>query len=216
MIDRVGLKSEAKDAIKGNIFPLLFANLIVMIITGASLPVNSIPFLGQIVSIAVMVVYFGLALFYLNYIDKGTTDYMDLFYSFKVKDLNTYFKHLGTLVIKFLLIILWTLLFIVPGIIKAIAYSQVNYIRAEKSDQDMMDCLKESEELMDGHKMEYFILQLSFIGWWMLGALTLGILYIYVIPYYTATMTLYYRKLRPAVDEVKSQATPLDKEPEIT
>jgi len=197
-IDRAKIKEEAKAKIKGKVFNLLLANIITLALLG---PVNGLPAFGQIVMIALSVVMFGLSFLYLNFIDNGKIDYMDLFYSFKVKDINTYLIHLGTIIVRTILIFLWTLLLIIPGIIKAIAYSQVNYIRAEKPDQDIMDCLKESENLMNGHKMEYFVLQLSFIGWFFLIPLTFGLVLIYLLPYYTATMTLYYRELRPKADE---------------
>jgi uncharacterized membrane protein len=61
----------------------------------------------------------------------------------------------------------------------------------------MMDCLKESEEMMKGHKMDLFMLSLSFLGWFILSTITLGILLIYVLPYFATSMALFYRYLRP-------------------
>lgn len=209
--NRAELKEKAKGRIKGIIFNLLVANLIVMAILG---PINGVPGFGQLILLAASVIQFGLAFLYLNFVDNNKIDYADLFYSFKVKDINTYLIHLGTLIVKYLLICLYTLLLIVPGIIKAMAYSQVNYIRAENKEQDIMACLKESEELMDGHKMEYFIMQLSFIGWWIVSGLTFGIALIYVLPYYSTTMTMYYRSLRPVV--IEAGEARMDKEPEIS
>ncbi len=210
--DRVKTKETAKSKIKNNIFNLFVANLIVLVIMG---PINGIPGFGQIIAILLSVVQIGLSVFYLNYLDKKQIDYVDIFYSFKVKDINTYLIHLGTILVKYLLIFLWMLLFIIPGIIKAIAYSQVNYIRAENPDLDIMGCLKESEEMMYGHKMEYFLLQLSFIGWFFLVVITFGILSIYVMPYYSMVMAMYYRNLRPLLSEDK-EAQPLKTEPFIS
>ncbi|MFW6312130.1 MAG: DUF975 family protein [Nanoarchaeota archaeon] len=192
VFDRALLKENAKEKIKGKIFNLLVANIIVMLLTGS---VNTLPGLEQVVSIALLVMNIGLSFFYLNFLDKGEMNYMDLFYSFNFKDLNIYFNHLGTILVKYLLVFLWTLLLIVPGIIKSIAYSQINYIRADKSDLEIMQCLRESEELMYGHKMEYFVLQLSFIGWYLLCGITLGLACIYVLPYHSTVMAMYYRYL---------------------
>ena len=91
-----------------------------------------------------------------------------------------------------------TLLLIVPGIILSLSYSQSAYILADKADESMspIDILKKSREMMYGHKMELFTLQLSFIGWLLLGTLTLGILYIWIVPYMQVTYTLYYEELK--------------------
>jgi uncharacterized membrane protein len=203
-IKRVEIKEEAKKSIKGKVFSLFVANLIVLVLTA---PINAWPFIGTVIAIAAMVLVIGLNRFYLNFIDYGKTDYADIFFPF-IKDLNIFLKHLGTILLRALLVFLWTLLFIVPGIIKALAYSQVTYIRAEKPEQDIMDSLKESEALMDGHKGEYFVLQLSFIGWFLLAAITFGIALIYVLPYYSVTMTNYYRRLRPKEQEMNPNREP--------
>ncbi|MDD4316555.1 MAG: DUF975 family protein, partial [Clostridia bacterium] len=170
---------------------------IVLALSGA---VNGIPGFGQILSRAMLVLEIGLSVFYLKFINNEKTDYMDVFFSFTFKDLNKYLNHLGTMLARMLLIVLWMLLFIIPGIIKAIAYSQVTYIKAENPDMDIMECLKESQRLMDGHKMEYFVMQLSFIGWFLLICITFGLAAIYVLPYHATTMALYYRALTPQIE----------------
>lgn len=78
----------------------------------------------------------------------------------------------------------FTLLLIVPGIIKALGYALVPFILIDEDNNlKGMDVLKKSEELMNGHKMDLFILLLSFIGWHLLGIITCGIFEIFVIPY---------------------------------
>lgn len=96
---------------------------------------------------------------------------------------------------------LWTLLLVIPGIIKGYAYSQTYYIYKDINAQEKntslryTDYITLSRELMNGHKFEYFVLQLSFIGWWILVALTAGIASFWVLPYYQTTMTAYYKDL---------------------
>lgn len=93
---------------------------------------------------------------------------------------TTFFKDLYTA--------LFTLLFIIPGIIKSYEYSMVNYILAVRPDIDHRDALRLSKEIMRGHKFEFFILTLSFIGWNILTAFTCGLLsLLYVNPYIQAT-----------------------------
>jgi len=92
-------------------------------------------------------------------------------------------------------ITLWSILLIIPGIIAALSYSLVFYIKLDNPELGYIDVIKKSKELMNGHKLEYIILNLSFLGWIILGAFTLGILYIWLIPYMAVTECNFYNKL---------------------
>lgn len=95
----------------------------------------------------------------------------------------------------------WTMLFIIPGIIKSYSYSQAYYIykdcvdKGQTSERSFVDYITMSRQLMDGHKFEYFVLQLSFIGWWLLVLFTAGLAAFWVVPYQNATMMAYYDNL---------------------
>ena len=91
---------------------------------------------------------------------------------------------------------LWTLLLIIPGIIAAYSYQMTLYILLDNPNMNVMDAIKESKRMMKGHKMDYFILQLSFIGWIILGIFTLGILYLWLVPYMSVTMCNFYNNLK--------------------
>ena len=91
---------------------------------------------------------------------------------------------------------LFYLLLLIPGIIKAYAYSQAMYILAENPHLSAREVLRRSEEMMDGHKMDLFLLGLSFIGWVLLTVVTFGIASIWAIPYAEAAYTNFYKKLR--------------------
>lgn len=96
-----------------------------------------------------------------------------------------------------LYIFLWTLLFVIPGIIKSYSYRMVPYILAEQPDIDYKDAIRISREMMDGEKMNTFVLDLSFILWGLLGAVTCGLAGVfYVKPYIEATNTELYVTLR--------------------
>ena len=102
-----------------------------------------------------------------------------------------------TLFLRDLFIALWTLLFIVPGIIKSLEYLMVPYILAENPAMDRKEAFAISKRMMDGKKWDTFLLDLSFIGWWILSALTCGILAIfYVAPYQMATNAELYTENR--------------------
>lgn len=91
---------------------------------------------------------------------------------------------------------LWTLLFIIPGIIASLSYSMVYFIILDNPEIGYMDAIKESKEIMNGHKMDLFLLHLSFLGWALLGILTFGILYLWLIPYVNVTICNFYNEIR--------------------
>ena len=93
--------------------------------------------------------------------------------------------------LKNLYLFLWTLLFIIPGIIKSYSYMLAEFIAREHPEKTATECLDESRKLMDGHKMDMFLFDLSFFGWWILTILTCGILSIYVVPYYYQARIVY-------------------------
>ena len=112
----------------------------------------------------------------------------------------SYKRNVKTMFFRDILVFLWSLLLIVPGIIKSYAYSLVPYILAEDQDIEPKDALRKSEDMMKGHKWELFVLRLSFIGWDLLDILTLGLLNIfYTGPYYKAAMAEFYNVLKENV-----------------
>lgn len=93
--------------------------------------------------------------------------------------------------------VLWSLLFIIPGIVRSYGYFAVPFIMAENPDMDQKDVFRLSLEMTRGFKMDIFVTHLSFIGWFLLSILTLGILDIfYVSPYFYATNAEMYRYIR--------------------
>ena len=97
---------------------------------------------------------------------------------------------------KDLYVVLWSLLFIVPGIYKAYQYRMVPYILGENPDMTYQEVLQRSKDMMDGHKWDAFVLDLSFILWHMLGGITCGLAEIfYVAPYVNLTDAALYSRL---------------------
>lgn len=124
---------------------------------------------------------------------KGNTDFVNLFYAFKN---GKYLNIVKAMAWRYLFTFLWTLLFIIPGIVKAYAYSMTPYILADNPDIGYDRALKLSMEMTNGYKADIFVLQLSFIGWYLLGILCCGIGVIFVNPYYEAAMAEMYGQLR--------------------
>ncbi|WP_352404299.1 DUF975 family protein [Sporanaerobacter acetigenes] len=116
----------------------------------------------------------------------------NLFSTFNRKE---YFSILKTQFLRDLYTILWTLLFIIPGIIKSYEYRLVPYILSEEPELSSNEAITKSRNMTDGHKWNMFVLDLSFIGWELLGFLFFGIGGIFVNPYKEATYSRLYNIL---------------------
>lgn len=110
---------------------------------------------------------------------------------------NNYKNITKTMFFRDLYTILWTFLFIIPGIVKSYEYQMIPYLLAENPQMSREQAFAESKRMMSGQKWRAFVLDLSFIGWNILSAITLGILGIfYVQPYMDATHAALYEALR--------------------
>lgn len=113
----------------------------------------------------------GITIFFIDLIRERTGDIGSVFSGF-----GFYFKALGLTVVIGIFTFLWTLLFIVPGIIAALRYSQAYFILADDPEKSIMECIRESKNIMKGNKTKFFCLGLSFIGWLFLASLAIGVL----------------------------------------
>ncbi len=191
-MDRIALKTLSKQQIKGKI-GILFVNQ--LIVFGLSFIAGMIPFAGGIINTFFLTpaLSLGIILVYLKVADEKpitVSDIFEGFYDFWSAFKVTFLVGLFTL--------LWSLLFIIPGIIKSYSYSMALYILAENKGMSALEAIRQSKEMTEGHKMDLFVLELSFLGWALLGVLTFGIAYIWIIPYMSTTLTNFYRALKPA------------------
>lgn len=116
-----------------------------------------------------------------------------------IGDLFAYFPHMVNTTISRLLrgvySFLWMLLLIIPGIVATYRYRMTDFLLAENPTLAPDEAITRSKELMDGHKFDLFILDLSFIGWGLLCLLTLGIGYLWLNPYKQVSYAAFYRSL---------------------
>ena len=189
-MDRLALKSIAKQQIKGKIGILFAIYLVIFVITFA---VSCIPFVGAITGSFFLTPSFTIALVM---IFLKLADGLDI----KIGDVFEGFYHFwGAFKISFLtglFVLLWSLLLIVPGIIKSYSYSMAYYIWAENKEMGALEAIAKSKEMMEGHKMDLFVLYLSFIGWYILGYVTFGLGFIYVLPYVNAAVVMFYKSIK--------------------
>lgn len=136
-------------------------------------------------------VQLGYARFLLKQHDGETLDWHDLFSQF-----HRFGQGFSQAFLRNLYVTLWTLLFIIPGIVKSLSYSMTPYIMIEEPELSASEAIEKSMTMMDGHKWELFKLRLSFIGWNILAVgLTLNLGYLMLNPYQNAAETAFYRNL---------------------
>ena len=191
-MERLELKMAAKDQIKGNIGMYVVCMLIVSCISGA---LGYIPKVGYILSF----IFLSPMILAFARINLGMTNGEKVQVKSLLESFDDFGKALLLNILASVFICLWSILLVVPGIIKALSYSMSFYILAENPDMDAMEALEESKKIMEGHKWEFFVLLLSFILWDILGCITWGLAYIYVAPYKNATIADYYNKIKNEV-----------------
>jgi uncharacterized membrane protein len=193
-IDRVQVKTNAKAALKANYWPIVGWLVLAAAITSACSGLCAAYIGIAAVIIVTPVIATGTALFaYRSYLGQkaGSEEMFGGFHNMG--------HVIGGVWWMILFQYLWTLLFVIPGIIKGIAYSMTPFILADQPEVGAQDALKLSMAMTDGHKSEIFVMYLSFIGWTLLGTLTFGILDIfYVVPYMSLTLGGYYDELKRA------------------
>ncbi len=198
MVNYLQCKEKAKENIQGHLGMLFVCLLICYAAPGI---VNVIPVVGQLVSIAISpILMLGTTIIYLNLVRGVAPDIKMLFEPFQKDFINVFLMNF--LISVF--VCLWSLLLIVPGYIKSLSYSMANYIMAENREIKFMDAIKQSQAMMDGHKMELFKMHLHFIPWTLLAMITCGIAGIYVVPYMSAATANFYLELKgqQAIPEV--------------
>ena len=147
----------------------------------------------------------GYAKFLLKQYDKKELQFSDLFSQFERFGTGFAQKFLRTL-----FTVLWSLLFIIPGIVKGLSYAMTPFILEEHPEMTASEAIKASMRLMDGHKMDLFILGLTFIGWQILACLTMGIGFLFLNPYMNAAYAAFYRSISTGRQEARAYAPPVE------
>ncbi|HDX9611555.1 TPA: DUF975 family protein [Bacillus toyonensis] len=110
-------------------------------------------------------------------------------------DGSKFMKAFLTYLLMYVYVILWTLLLIIPGIIKSFSYSMTYFILNDHPEYTANQAITESRRMMNGHKMDYFLLCLSFLGWFILSILTIGIGFLWLAPYFYSTSAAFYEEI---------------------
>ncbi|MGI9118075.1 MAG: DUF975 family protein [Minisyncoccia bacterium] len=149
---------------------------------------NFIPVIGWLLTYFISGAFlYGTAVYFLNLSRGKEVSIEQLFDGF-----NHYGRTLGAYLLQMLFIFLWTLLFIIPGIIAAYSYALVFYILVDEPNLKPLEALRKSKKMMDGNKAKLFYLGLRFLGWVLLCIPTFGIGFIWLAPYMQATLVKFY------------------------
>lgn len=226
MWTRAELKDNAKKFFKFNYWKMVLVALVLTMVSGggssasssytrrtssdyrygsmSSSEIASFIVVFMVVMLVVMVIGFAVSAFLLNPLVVGAQRFFvvshyqkaelgELGYAFS----NSYMNVVKTMFLKALYVFLWSLLLVIPGIIKGYEYRMIPYILAENPGIDTKEAFAMSKQMMDGNKWNAFVLDLSFLGWIILSVFTCGILAIfYVNPYIYMTDAELYVALK--------------------
>lgn len=216
-MDRIELKLAAKARVQGHRWTLLKANIVVGVIAyGANMILSNIfplifggtALISQepgvlvtsfittyimtlLISTAVSApLQMGIVMYYNQFDEEDFADINIIFHPYK------YFVKVFVITIFInVLVGVGTLFLIVPGIILSFAFAIIPYVYMKHPELGVMDMVSTAWRMMRGHKMDYFILSLSFLGWILLGVATCGVLLIWLIPYQTMTYVRFFNEI---------------------
>lgn len=192
------LRAMAREQLKGHWGMALLLCLVYSILGGIF---GFIPYVGPIINLVLIgPLTLGLTCCFMKLVRNEEFIFENLFDGFKNFAQSFILQLLSAIFIS-----LWTLLLIVPGIIATYKYSMAFYILNDNPEIDSMDAINRSKEMMNGYKWKLFCLHLSFIGWWLLSILTLGIGFLWLIPYIKSSTANFYENLRQS--QINSEFT---------
>ena len=188
-MSRAELKTAAKEQIKGKIGIIFVMFLIIFAIFFVC---AFIPILGPIATFIITPAFsLSFCIIFLKLTKKEEITVGDAFSGF-----NQTGRALWLHILIAFFTFLWSCLLVIPGLIKQYSYSMAYYILADNPELTAREALNKSKELMNGHKLDLFVLHLSFIGWCLLVGITFGIAAIYVSPYMSATVANFYNSIK--------------------
>lgn len=156
--------------------------------------------IGLVLFILALPLTWGYQTLFLGAVRGGDATAKDMFEGYN-KELFS--RVLTTTLLYYVYVFLWSLLLLIPGCIKAYSYAMTPYILKDNPEMKNNAAIEESMRMMDGHKLELFLLDLSFIGWAILSILTCCIGFLWLTPYMNMARVNFYEDLKKASVEVK-------------
>lgn len=183
------LRAEARQALQGKWPMAAVAALIYSIVAGG---LSAIPFIGGLCSLFIgLPIAYGIAIVMFGVFKGKDVDFGVLFEGFQ-----DYSRIFVTKLLQGIYTALWSLLLVVPGIIKYYSYAMTDYILKEDPEMKNNAAIEKSMAMMENNKMKLFLLDLSFIGWALLCILTFGIGFLFLQPYMQVARAAFYEDLK--------------------
>ena len=200
--------SEYKDmalrSLEGNWTKAVVASLIAFLIleivgSSPSMLVDPVPGMvwQGVITIMLLPLAWGYTVFFLRMAREENTDYERLFDGF-----SQYVRITLAELLKGIYVLLWMLLLIIPGIVKDYSYAMTEFILKDHPEMSGEEAICQSMKMMQGHKMQLFLLDLSMIGWFILSCLTLGIGFLFLIPYNNSAHAHFYEDLKEQYNDI--------------
>jgi uncharacterized membrane protein len=202
------IRQEARGILQGlwtSLVPVWFLFYVILMAAGGVIDLI-IPVFGTVATLIIGgPMYMGVTRIFLRIYNKESFELAQMFDGFK-DFARTFSAYLLMAIYTFL----WSLLLIVPGIIAALSYSMTFFIMAENPDISASDAIRQSKQMMMGHKTDLFMLGLSFIGWVLLASLTFGIGFLWLSSYYMTAFAIFYHKIKPLQEGSFAHETPAE------
>ncbi len=187
------LMQMARESLKGKWAQAVGTYLVYIVIVGAFSGTSRVlPLTGIVSLILAGPMFLGITIFSLSLARNQDARIEQIFNGF-----YNFGKALGAYLLMLVFILLWSVLLVIPGIIAALSYSMTFYIIADDPSVGAMEAIDKSKIMMAGYKWKYFCLMLRFLGWALLCILTLGIGFLWLMPYMQVSVAKFY-------DDVKS------------
>jgi uncharacterized membrane protein len=183
------LMIQARESLKGRWGLAIGGNVIYLILIVLVQCIPKVGWIGHLILGGPLV--FGWSLFFLSLSRRQEAQLAQLFEGF-----DKFVNALVAYLLMSLFIILWTFLFIIPGIIAALSFSQTFFILVENPQIPGREALRKSKTLMKGNRWKLFCLFGRFFGWFLLGILSLGIGFLWIMPYLATTLARFYDDLK--------------------
>jgi len=189
-ITRADLKKESKKRLAGQTKTSAIVTFVSFLLPNLFSPSGIAPLLfdGPFAS--------GMAHFFLRLIRGEEPGVGTMFQGF-----TKFLRNIRVWLLQVVFVVLWTLLFVVPGIIAGLRYSMAWFVLVDEPDLTAREALDRSKSLTQGHLGDLFVLALSFFWWFLFGVITLGIGFLFVVPYFQTTFALFYEGLRAAEED---------------
>lgn len=199
------LRAAARASLSGKWAGTVLMSLVYLLLMGilpGGLNVGVGSSMGNLLQLLLLPMAYGLLVAFLDNIRSGETYRIEqLFVGF-----SDYGRILGTGLLVWIYTFLWTLLLVVPGIIKSYSYALTYYILRDHPELQFNGAIERSMDMMKGHKADLFCLQLTFIGWALLCILTAGIGLLWLIPYVNAAQAHFYEDVKADYKNRPAQA----------